>query len=102
ARSRAEPPREESRARFEDLVGPAELGVLPLERGDPPLLLRRHAGSAAAVDLGLADPLAKRLRADVELPGDPADMSLALPARVDGGEHQGDRAFLHLTRVPLG
>src|SRR5204862_7354438 len=71
-KARVELAREESRGGLEDLVGPAELPVLPLELGDAAVLLGGDPWAAPAVDLGLADPVAQGLWADVELAGDPA------------------------------
>src|SRR5271157_3643549 len=58
---------EESRGALEDLVGAAQLPVLLLELDDTASLLGGEARSSALVDLGLADPLAKRLRSDAEV-----------------------------------
>jgi hypothetical protein len=56
---------------FEDLVSAAQLTHLAFQLTDPLLLLAGHAWPLAAVDLGLADPLAQRLgRADPQLAGD--------------------------------
>jgi len=40
---------------------------------DAAVILGGDAGPPTVVDLGLVDPLAPRLRTDVELSGDPAD-----------------------------
>jgi hypothetical protein len=45
-----------------DFVGPAQLGVLPPQPLQLRRLLARRAGAVAGVDLGLARPLAHRLR----------------------------------------
>src|SRR5829696_9945560 len=63
-------PRKERRRCLEDLVGAPQLPVLALEFLDPLRLGARHAGPRAAVDLGLAHPLAHRLGRRAELLGD--------------------------------
>jgi hypothetical protein len=50
---------EESRRGPQDLVGPAELAVLALERLQALTPFRGEPGASPAVDLGLADPLAE-------------------------------------------
>ena len=62
--------REESRGRLQDLVGAAQLPDLALQLGDPLALVGGHARPRPAVDLGLADPLAQRLRGHPELLSD--------------------------------
>jgi transposase len=84
------------------LVGPAQLPVLPLELGDPPSLLGRGARPGAVVDLGLADPVAKRLGADAELAGDLGDHAEAVAALLDGLLHHPDRPLTQLGRVLPG
>ena len=64
-------PSRRSRGGLEDLVGLAELTVLPLELLHPCTLLGRQTRPLAAIDLGLLDPIAQGLRADAELAGDP-------------------------------
>src|ERR1035438_1698949 len=54
--------REENRRRLEDLIGPAQLGVLPFQPADLRGLLAGPPRPPPGVDLGLADPLAQRLR----------------------------------------
>src|SRR5215468_9534113 len=49
--------REESRRRVEDLVGPAQFGVLLLQPPDRSMLLARQPGPLARVHLGRADHL---------------------------------------------
>ena len=56
---------------------------------------------AAPVNLGLADPVPERLVADVELAGDPHDLTVTLAGGLDRREHQGDRPLTHLGRVSL-
>jgi hypothetical protein len=58
-------------------------------------LLGREAGPGAAVDLGLADPLAERLGPDAELMGDAADGAL-FAAPLDRLHDQPDGALLDL------
>ena len=70
---------EETRRGLQDLVGPAELAVLPLELIRPGSLLTGQAAQLAAVDAGLADPLADGLGADAQLLGDSRDRVVALP-----------------------
>src|SRR5215475_15289340 len=55
-----------SRRLAQDLIGLAKLPVLPLQRLEPVRNIRWHAGSFAAVDLGLLDPLMQRLRRTAE------------------------------------
>src|SRR6266542_1464540 len=53
---------EESRRGAQDLVGPSEHVVLPLQLLHPRPLLGRQAWPEAVIDLGPADPAAQRLR----------------------------------------
>jgi hypothetical protein len=75
-------------ALLQDLAGPAELFVLPLELAHPDPFLGRETGPGAPVDLGLADPGAERLGADAELVGDAADDALVVAVVLHGlGDH---------------
>ena len=66
--------REESRRGLQDLVGPAQLSVLPTQPLQLGRLLTAHARALPGVDLGLADPFAQRLGgADAELLNDRGD-----------------------------
>src|SRR5262245_54859680 len=58
----AELGREENRRRLENLIGAAQLGVLPLQPPDLRVLLARQARPRPGVHLRLADPLTQRLR----------------------------------------
>lgn len=80
---------EASRGALADLVGPAELAVLPLEPLHPLALLAGQADPLPAVDLGLADPEPKWLRPDPELPGDRGDGAMAITPL---GRRLGDQA----------
>src|SRR5207249_7333619 len=77
---------------LEDLVRLAEFPVLFLELGDALPFVRGGSRAGPAVDLGLADPVAERLWADVELPGDAGDHAVTLAVLVDRGEDELDRA----------
>src|SRR4029453_12675721 len=99
--ARVELPREETRRRLEDLVGPAQLPDLLLQPGPPPLLLGGHPRAAAAVDLGPLDPLAEGLHPDPQLAGDPADHPDARAGLLARLEDQPDGSFPQLRRVPL-
>src|SRR6516164_2295776 len=89
--------REESRRRLEDLIRPAQLGVLPPQPPDLRRLLSRHAGPGARVHLGLADPLTQRLRGpDAQLVGDCADRR---PVRGVIRPHLGDHPDRTLTQL---
>jgi hypothetical protein len=87
---------------LQDLVGAAELPVLLLELVDPSSLLGRRARARAVVDLGLSDPVPERLRADVELTGDPGDDAVALPLLLHRRQDELDRPLLNFRRVPPG
>ncbi len=76
--------REESRCRLEDRLAPAQQGVLPFELLEVLTLFGRGAGAPAAVDLGLADPLAQRLGADAEL----IAMRVTVPKRSSSRSYQ--------------
>jgi hypothetical protein len=93
-------PPEENRGGLEDLVGPAQLAVLPLELLHLFSFLGRQAAALTAVDLGLADSLADGLRADAEvfrhLPDGPVALAL-LGGRL---EHEPDRALFQLRWIP--
>src|ERR1035437_8141957 len=101
-RSRVELPREESCSALQDLVGSAEFLVLPFELDDSAALFGREAGLGATVDLGLGNPVAKRLVPDAELAGDTTDGSGAFAGLLDGLEDHPDGAFLQLRRITLG
>lgn len=75
------PPRRKAEALFEDLVGLPQLPVLQLSHA--PDFLPGGARALAPVDLGLVDPLAQRLRADAQLPGDAGHQALALGAPIE-------------------
>src|SRR5215472_7816961 len=91
--------REESRRALQDLVGTPQLPVLPLELGDAPTLLGRHARSLAAVDLRLLDPVAQRLRPDPQLAGHPGDHAEALATLGDRLSYHADSPLTQLGRV---
>lgn len=63
-------PREENRGGLEDLVGAPQLEDLALQLQDALLVGTGHAGTAAAIDLGLGTRERQRFIADAELPGD--------------------------------
>src|SRR3954454_10751168 len=60
-KSRIEHPREETRGRQQDLVGPLELTNLPLQLPQPGGIGGRHPRSATGVDVGLLAPTAQRI-----------------------------------------
>src|SRR4051812_6706176 len=61
---------EESRSPLQDLVGPAQLPNLLLQRLHPRGLVRAHPPHLAGVDLGLLDPRADRLDPVAQLRSD--------------------------------
>src|SRR3954452_16894317 len=67
--SRVELPREETRGRQQDLVGPLELTNLPLQLPQPVGIGGRHPRSATGVDVGLLAPTAQRI--DIDPPPSP-------------------------------
>ena len=76
-------------------MGPPQLPILPFELGDTAGLFAGGAGSPAAVDLGLLDPLAERFGDDVQLSGDAGDQALALEREMtDEGVVERFRVFL--------
>src|SRR5665213_2423766 len=93
---------EESRRALQDLVGPAELLVLPFEIAHPNPFLGRQAGPGALVDLGLADPVAEGLGADAELAGDAADDALIVAVALHGLGDHADGPFLDLSGIATG
>ena len=92
---------EESCGALEDLVGAAQLPVLALELDDAPTLLGREARSGSLVDLGLADPLAKRLGSDAEVAGYAGNGSIAFAGLLDRLEDHPDGALSKLRRVAV-
>jgi hypothetical protein len=85
---------------LQDLVGSTEPAVLLLQLGDPGALVGREPRPSPVVDLGLADPGAERLRADVELTGDTGDDAVALAVLLHRRQDELDRSLLNLRRVP--
>src|SRR5262249_62280096 len=73
---------ENRRRLLQDLVGPPQLEVLPLELLEPLPLLSCQAGPPALVPLGLAHPLPERLRCTADLLGDRGDRR---PLRIVSG-----------------
>src|SRR3954452_22522965 len=69
--SRVELPREETRGRQQDLVGPLELTNLPLQLPQPGGIGGRHPRSATGVDVGLLAPTAQRIDIDPHPRPDP-------------------------------
>src|SRR4051794_7499133 len=88
--------REESRCALQDLVGPPELPVLPLQLRDALTVRRARAGPLATVDLGLADPLAQGFGPHPELGRDAGDGAEPLLAPVIRLEDHADAALLQL------
>src|SRR5579859_5970226 len=93
--------REKRRRRPQDLIGPAQLPILPLQLGDPTLVLVRHPRPPTTVDLGLVDPVPQRLGPYPQLPGDPPDHPVTLTALLDGIHHKPNRPLPKLGRIPL-
>ena len=56
-----------SRGCLQDLIRPSQFAHLALKLGDTLLLCSRHTWAFAAIDFGLFDPVAQRLRANPEL-----------------------------------
>src|ERR1035437_1603442 len=92
---------EENGCALEDLVGPPELAVLPLELDDAATLLGREAGPVAAIDLGLVNPLAQGLDSDAERAGHPGDGSGALAGLLDGLEDHPDGPLFQLSWITM-
>src|SRR6266487_2966426 len=92
--------REENRRRLEDLIGPPQLGVLPLQPPDLGMLLTRQTRPRPGIHLSLADPLTQRLRRpDAQLLRHRADRR---PVRGILRPHLGDhpdRALTQLWRI---
>jgi len=65
--ARVELPREENRGLLQDLVCLPQLPVLPLQLRDPGLIGTADAEAFVRVDLGLENPPAQGLPADVQL-----------------------------------
>src|SRR5712692_3770445 len=66
----SEPRSQRKGGRLEDLIRPPQLEVLPLEFLDPLAFLGGEALAFAAIDLGLAQPVADALGVDAELSAD--------------------------------
>jgi len=94
------PGREESRRALEDLVGPSQLAVLPLQLDQPPALLGGQPWPLTLVDLGLLDPIAHRLGPNPELTSDAADCAKPLAGLGNRGLDHPDRPLMKLGRVP--
>src|SRR5438105_10422954 len=73
---------EESRRRLEDLIGPPQLEVLALQLLDPLALLGREPVALAAVDLGLAPPVADALGVHAALAADFFQAAVAADVRL--------------------
>ena len=99
--SRVQLPREESRRRLQDLVGPAQLPDLPLQLGDPLRVHRRGTGPPASVDLRLAYPVPQRLPVDPQLVGHPGHRTHLLPGLLPNLEHHPHGPLTQLVGVPL-
>ena len=97
---RSSPGREKSRRRFQDLVGPAQLGVLFLQPPDLSQLLRGNTRPLTSVDLPAPDPLADRLtRGDAQLVSDRIHRRpVRLVIRPDFLHHS-QRSLAHFSRI---
>src|SRR4051794_33957224 len=80
-RLRVELPREESRRRFQDLIRPAQLAVLPLELDQTRSFARRDPVTRTAIDLTLAHPVADRFGMHTELLADLIEAAIVLLPR---------------------
>src|ERR671936_889270 len=90
--------REESRGRLEDLIGPAQLGVLLLQRLDFGAFLAADPRPLTGVHLHAAHPLAQRLGAsDAQLR---RHRRHRRPLRWILGLHLGDHAYCSLPQLP--
>ena len=67
------PPDRQSRGALQDLIGPTQFSVLPLQGLEALVLVGGQAGPEAVVNLGRSYPLAERLVRDAELGRDRAD-----------------------------
>src|SRR3954469_10079917 len=95
--------REESRGRLEDLVGPAQLRVLLLQRLQLLRLRGRRPGPDTGVHLRLPHPLAQRLRSrDPQLRRDRPNRLVLRGIVLTVLPHQRDRALTQLRRVLRG
>src|SRR4051794_7731720 len=95
--------REESRGRLEDLVGPAQLRVLLLQRLQLLRLRGRRPGPDTGVHLPLPHPLAQRLRSrDPQLRRDRPNRLVLRGIVLTVLPHQRDRALTQLRRVLRG
>ena len=86
----------------QDLVGLAQLAVLPLQRLDALALVSGRAGPPALVALGLPDPVRQGLRCAADLGrnrGDRRPLGRVLRAVL---QHHPHRALTHLGREPRG
>src|SRR4051794_13101434 len=80
-RLRVELPREESRRRFQNLIRPAQLAVLPLELDQTRSFARRDPVTRTAIDLTLAHPIADRFGMHTELLADLIEAAIVLLPR---------------------
>src|SRR3954453_14937966 len=95
--------REESRGGLEDLVGPAQLRVLLLQRLQLLRLRGRRPGPDTGVHLRLPHPLAQRLRSrDPQLRRDRPNRLVLRGIVLTVLPHQRDRALTQLRRVLRG
>src|ERR1700685_483052 len=72
-------PGEISTRRLQDLIGAAQLTILPFQLGDPLLILSRGTGPLPRIDLRLINPVAERLCVDAEPMADPGDRPTRVP-----------------------
>ena len=73
---------EESRCALEDLIGSAQLTVLPLQLGDAGALVSAQSGMGALLVLFITDPLPQGLASDAELLGDRRVATIGEPTRL--------------------
>jgi hypothetical protein len=85
---------------LQDLIGPAQLAVLALQRLEPLALVAGQPRAEAVIGLGSADPLAQRLCRDADLVRDGGDRRPLRGVLVLVLEHQSDGPLPQLWWVP--
>ena len=84
---------------LEDLIGPTQFPVLPLELGDTSALVGAHAGSRLRIDFLLHDPAAQRLPPKPQLFGNGRQAALGHASGFTPLTHQPHCPFPELVRV---
>src|SRR5690606_30323928 len=92
--------REASRSRLQDLIGPAQFPLLPLQTLEPLPLIRPQPRLSALIDLHPPHPLTDRLRRRTQLLGNRNDRLPLRIAMLLSLEHHPNSPIPQLHRIP--